>query len=204
MKKLQRNETKSDDELVIFAIKQHPWYFFKFIKVALLSTIIVLASFLVFGASAVTSYLIFAAIIVCSIVIFYELYKWSRTQYLLTNQRVISFEQESLFKKTMKEAMLENILFISNEITGAMNNVLKRGSLHIRASGVVEDEIVFHNVADPYEVQKKITDAQKKYVGSAAQSVTEEAELDEELGGEITEKLGKKRNLDIFSKKREE
>ena len=120
-------------------------------------------------------------------------FRWSRTQYILTNHRVISFDQEGPWKKVMKEARLENILFISNKVEGPINSLLEIGSVHIRASGVTEDEIVFERVANPYEVQKEIAEAQKKYAGISAQQ-----ESEEEIEDHIRQKTRK--GFDIYKK----
>lgn len=188
---------QKDDEEIIFSIKKHPWYFFWFIIYTLIALVIIFLSFKYFGASVYTSIVIFGSIVVLGYMFVVKYFRWSRTQYILTNHRVISFDQEGFFKKVMKEARLENILFISNKVEGPINSLLELGHVHIRASGVTEDEIVFENVANPYEVQKEIAEAQKKYVGTTAQQESEE-EVDEHL------KENSKKGFDIFKKKREE
>lgn len=95
-------------------------------------------------------------------------YTWANTVYLLTNDRVLSVEQASWFNRVISEATLWNILFISHKVEGPIQTVFNYGSIHIRASGVVEEEIVLRNVSDPYEAQQEIVGAQKKITGRQA------------------------------------
>jgi len=190
-------QDQKDDEEIIFSIKKHPWYFFWFIIYTILALVLVFLSFKYLGASIYTSIVIFGSIIVLGYMFIVKYFRWSRTQYILTNHRVISFDQEGFWKKVMKEARLENILFISNKVEGPISSLLELGNVHIRASGVTEDEIVFEGVANPYEVQKEIAEAQKKYVGISSQQESEE-EIDEHL------RDGNKKSFDIFKKKKDQ
>jgi hypothetical protein len=92
-------------------------------------------------------------------------YTWANTVYLLTNQRIISVDQKSWFSRVISEAILENILFISHKVEGPLQTMLNFGSIHIRTSGVVEEEIVFRNINNPYDVQQNIVTLQKEITG---------------------------------------
>jgi len=150
-----------NDEKIIILTKQHPWYFTKSIYFSVIFIIAVLVSYYFFAFNKVTIYLLIVGIILTILFFIYEYFTWSKTYYIITNHRVITYDQVGFFSKIMKEVTLQNILFISHEIKGPINNFLDRGDVRIRASGVTEDEMVFKNIASPYDVEKQISYAQK-------------------------------------------
>lgn len=155
------------DEKVLLMIKPHPWFFSRILLIIVISVIVILISFYFLGASAVTSYLILASAIITIYVFSRNYYCWSKTHYLLTEERIICYEQEGWVSQTMKEATLNDILFISHEKKGVTNHLVNRGTIYIRTSGGVEEEIVLRNIANPYEVEKKIAEIKRKYTGSS-------------------------------------
>jgi len=158
-------EDVKDNEEVVLAIKPHPWYFAKTGLVIIATIAIILLLFYKFGAGKVTSYTIFGGMIICGYLFFRNYYCWSKTHYLITNERIISYDQLSWFNKSMKEANLGDVLFMSHEIKGVMNNMLNIGSIVIRTSGVTEEELVLRNIPNPYDVEQKIAQCKKKYTG---------------------------------------
>lgn len=150
-----------NDEKILILTKQHPWYFTKTIYFSVIFIIAVLVSYYFFAFNKVTMYLLSIGIIANILFFVYEYYTWLKTYYIVTNHRVITYDQTGFFSKIMKEVTLQNILFISHEIKGPVNNFLDRGNLHIRSSGVTEDEMVFKNISSPYDVEKQISHAQK-------------------------------------------
>lgn len=154
---------KEKEEIVIFSIHQHPWFFAKFICTILFFALLVFISLYFFGASKITSYIIIFGISYSIFSFFYNYYLWSNTQYLLTSSRIISYEQKKLFHKEMKEALLANSLFISHETKGIVNNIINRGSISIGTSGIDKEEIVLKNISNPFEIEQKIIEIQKKY-----------------------------------------
>jgi len=165
----------SNNEKILLVLKQHPWYFWKFIVWVIVFFIATLVLYYL-ELEKFAYYLIIFALIFCAIYFIAIYYTWNKTIYIITNHRVISHIQEGLFAHNMQEVNLGNILFISHRITGPTNAVFNLGSVHIRASGVIEDELVFKNVASPYEVEQKIAQAQKKYTNTKADIAETEGE----------------------------
>lgn len=169
-------------EEVIVATKQNAWFFvpsiFKIIDLWLIVALIY--HFLGGGAgeetakgflqsiimiSGPTSWVILVALPWSIYIIASAWFTWANTIYLLTNQRVIEVEQRGWFSRVVSEVTLRNILFISHKIEGPVKTLLNFGSIHIRASGVVEEEIVLANVSEPYDLQQKIVTEQKNLTG---------------------------------------
>lgn len=160
---------QNEKEEVLEVIKYHGIFLIKPLLLILGLILILITLFYFFGASTISSY----ALMIVSLAIFYIVainwFKWANTTYLLTNQRIICVNQESWFKRTVSEATLANILFISHKINGFLATIFNIGSIHIRTSGVVEEEIVLKNIADPYQIQQEIVEAQKKFTGKVAE-----------------------------------
>lgn len=161
-------------EKVLLVLKQNAIVFLAMVlKVITLWLIIILLYKLSFYISwGWYSYVLSAAlwlVIIGSLyMILTKWYTWANTVYLLTNDRVLSVEQLGWFNRVISEATLWNILFISHKVEGLMQTMFNFGSIHIRASGVVEEEIVLRNVSDPYEAQQTIVGAQQKITGRQA------------------------------------
>lgn len=160
---------QNEKEEVMEVIKYHGIFIIKPLLLILTLIIILVALFYFFGASTITSY----SLIIIGLAILYIIalnwFRWANTTYLLTNQRIICVYQESWFKRTVSESTLANILFISHKINGFLSTLLNIGSIHIRTSGVVEEEIVLQNISDPYQIQQEIVEAQKKFAGKTAE-----------------------------------
>ena len=102
-------EGQRSDEDVIFVLKRHPWVLSKagFIGVGLI--ILLIISYLIFGASIVISILLIGLII---FVMVYSLYIWflyNNYLYILTNQRLIIMEQVGLFNRRINESELDKL-----------------------------------------------------------------------------------------------
>lgn len=161
---------QNEQEKVVDVIKYHPWFFVRPLLKILGLLLILLILFKFFGASAVTSYSLFIIIPWITYIILVNWFRWANTVYLITNHRIICVDQSGLFRRIVSEAILTNILFMSHKIEGFLPTFLNIGSVHLRTSGVTEEEIVLKNIKDPYEVQQEIAKAQKKYTGKEAET----------------------------------
>lgn len=161
------------DEDIILVLKQHSWYYFiPLIKILGLCFILAIV-FYFFQASWPTSYSLFVVIVWVIYIAAKAWFCWANTIYLLTNRRIIIVIQKGWFHRAISEATLGNILFISHKVEGPVQTLLNFGSIHIRTSGVIEEEIVLANIYDPYDVQQKIVEAQKKISGREATKKSE-------------------------------
>lgn len=155
-----------NDEEVIVALKPHPLFFSKVFVYTVGFTILILLSFYLLGASVYTSIIIFIAFITIAYTFIWQYTLWVSTFYLITNHRVICQERKNWFRKQMSEANLSDIQMLSHEINGVLNHLLERGDVYIRASGVDGGDVVFKNVANPYEIEKKISEIKKHFSNS--------------------------------------
>lgn len=152
---------QKEGEKVILVVRQCPWSFTKPALFAILIIILYLATFYFFKTGPVILYSTITFFVTIIYLISRTWFMWWNQVYLTTSDRVIAVDQNGWFTRSMSESNLENILFINHEIKGPLRTLFNFGDVRIRASGVVEDELVFSNVFNPYEVQQEIVKAQK-------------------------------------------
>lgn len=161
------------DEEVVLVIKQSPGFFTKVFLMILGAFVLVLISFYFWGASKITSYLILITLVVVGYYFLYYFYRWSKTMYILTNERIVSQRQTGWFAKDINETNLDSIRFVSHSVKGLSQHVMNTGDIYIRSSVAEDGGLKIKNVASPYEVQKKIVETQKKYTSKEAESMSE-------------------------------
>lgn len=156
---------QKENEKVILVVRQHPWVFFYTGLIILLIVVIYLILFLFTKSSWLVSWGTLIIIVAIIYLIIRAWFVWWNKVYILTNDRIIAVDQSGWFARTVSEANLENILFINHEVKGPIKTVFNFGDVHIRASGVIEDELVLFNVYNPYDIQQEVVKAQKKITG---------------------------------------
>ena len=155
---------QKDGEEVIFVAKQHPMVFMKptivsviIIIVTIVLIKIALALFAVMGFTYIVGII---ALVLLLNIITKNIFVWQNSVIILTSQRLLIADQNGWFNRTVSETNLENILTINHAIKGPIQTMFNFGDLNIRASGVGEDELVFYDVSDPYNLQQQIVKSQ--------------------------------------------
>lgn len=86
---------------------------------------------------------------------------WYRNNYVITNQRLLLFEHDGLFKHTVIETPLERILNVSYKTTGVMSAIWKYGDVEVQVVGLVEPVILKH-IADPEYIKDYLWQMHKR------------------------------------------
>ncbi len=84
-----------------------------------------------------------------------NLYLWLNTFYILTNQRIFTISQNSLFSRKNAELALNNIQTVAHTKRGIFQMLLNYGNVEIQTAGGGVS-MVLKNVENPYRVQQKI------------------------------------------------
>jgi len=84
-----------------------------------------------------------------------NLYLWLNTIYILTNERVFTISQNSLFSRKNSELALINIQTVSHTKRGLWQMILNFGNVEIQTAGA-SVSMVLKNVENPYRAQQKI------------------------------------------------
>lgn len=152
---------RRSDEEVLLVVKSHPWLLMPIVWWWLFVIGVVVGLVWKFGFSTITSYAIFILAGAALLYSFYLWFVWNNSDYILTSQRVIKIEQNSLFSREISEAELDRIQEISTEIKGPIRTLFNFGRVKIQtasSSGRVDLE----DVTDPYDIQQQIVRVQRQ------------------------------------------
>ncbi|OGD57161.1 hypothetical protein A2V71_01915 [Candidatus Berkelbacteria bacterium RBG_13_40_8] len=155
------------DEEIIFVRRRHPWVLLRAALIMLLLAVIVLISFLIWGASLIS---VIALILAIIFAVFYLLGRWfvyNNDIFILSNQRIINIDQSAFFTRRVSEAELENIQNVTYEIKGPIKSFLNFGEIIISTAGNAPG-LTLKNVENPHFIQEKIVELQKNVRGKSA------------------------------------
>lgn len=83
---------------------------------------------------------------------------------IITNERVIDVDQQSLFNRTVSELTFSKIQDVTGKTKGIMETVMDFGDVLIQTAGA-QTEFVLEKVPHPHGVAKTIIDLQQEVVG---------------------------------------
>lgn len=155
------------NEQVILLLRRH-WsvaiaFVLRFIVALLIPPIVIVA--LIFGdlfefipgtlsyvliIEGISLYYLFAFLMYLHSFVDYHLDIW-----IITNQRIVSVEQNGLFNRTVAELNIEKVQDVSSEIKGKIQTFLNFGQVYIQTAGATE-KFSFEQVPHPSEVAKII------------------------------------------------
>lgn len=106
---------------------------------------------------------LFQAIVISMIIIALILlqvwYLWERSSFLVTNIRVITIDQKSLFHREIQEADYSDVCNIGAKVKGLKQSIFKYGSILVQT----QSELWLENIEHPYEVKEIIYEAIHKH-----------------------------------------
>lgn len=161
MSDLEFDNQRRDEEIILMS-RRHPWVLAKAGLIFVVAIIIIVLSFLFFGASLTTSIVLVIALIFATLYGFIRWFVYTNDIYILTNERIINIDQGSFFSRRVTEAELSNILNVSYEIKGPIKSLLNFGDISIDTSGSDRNYLVLENIENPHFIQEKIVAMQKK------------------------------------------
>ncbi|MEI8003812.1 MAG: PH domain-containing protein [Methanothrix sp.] len=145
---------RSSEEVVLIA-HYHPLVLLHRVLLAML--VIVFPIFLsgVISRGGFFALVMVACLIVGGLLLWEEYFRWSRTVFLLTTERIVFLEQEGLFHRELVECDLDSIQQVSHKVKGVLHTLAGFGAIHIQTGGS-QQPIVIHHMPDPYEIQQEI------------------------------------------------
>ena len=147
-----------EDEEVLLVLKQNAWVFAKTGLYILLLVNLMVFAFILIGAGGFLSYILIIVVLGAGLMVGLKWYTWVNSIYLLTNQRIIWMDQESLFHRVISELDLDLVQDISSEVKGPIQVFMNFGTIHIK-TGTTEAGMDLKNVTDPYDVEQEIMKA---------------------------------------------
>lgn len=151
-------------EQVVVLVNQHTWVLLPIAITWLVLLAIIGAALWFAGASKISSMIIAAAVLFGIFYSLYQWYIWNNSNYIVTNQRVIKIDQNSLFSRLISEAEIDRIQEISTDISGPIHTMLNFGTIKIQTAsntGMMDLE----EVPDPYNMQQEIVRIQRENAG---------------------------------------
>ncbi len=175
---------QKEDELVLAVFHKH-WI--SFVKPILLFLPFFIVSLVVlfYQQNIGNGFLLFGFIIFLASVTYlsHNFLIWWWDVYILTNKRVIDFDQKTLFHKVVSEADLNNIQDTTYEIKGLWQTIFNYGKVNILTAST-GDNIDFEDVSHPQNVQDMIGAAKDRMMG--------EIGINDGLGDGVVEKVEEK------------
>ncbi len=88
---------------------------------------------------------------------------WLRNCYVLTNQRLLLFAHDGLFKRTVIETPLERVLNVSYRTTGLISAIFGYGDVEVQVVGLV-DPVILRHIPDPATIKDYLWEMHKRVV----------------------------------------
>jgi|GEM_PF-1122954 len=151
------------DERVVMVARYHAWLLMPIVAIWLIMLLLLWGLFWIFGASAVTSIAIAVIVVVGLLYTFYQWFLWNNGTSIITTQRVIRIEQQSLFSRQIAEAELDRIQEISTEIRGPIHTLFNFGTVRIKTA-TNSGKVDLMDVTNPYDIQQEIVRVQRQLV----------------------------------------
>lgn len=108
------------------------------------------SAFYVLGVELLSVYYLSVFLVYLHSFVDYHLDFW-----VVTNQRILSVEQNGLFNRTIAELHIEKVQDVSSEVKGKVQTFLDYGQVYIQTAGAIE-KFDFEQVPHPAEVAKII------------------------------------------------
>lgn len=147
-------EGQKEGEEIVAVWRQHLWVLARPSLIAI-SLILIGSVPMAFWSPSwsVISILLFVGIAGIYLIIMF--YLWFNTIYILTNERVFSIYQNSVFSRTTNEVPLKNIQNASHSKKGIFQMLLDFGQVDIQTAGS-SIALSMRNVNHPYQVQQVV------------------------------------------------
>lgn len=148
-------------EQVLMVARYHAWLLMPVAFVWLVIIAILVGLIMYFGLSRVTSIAIFVSAILGGGYTFYQWFLWNASNTIITDQRVIRIEQQSMFNRQIAEAEIDRIQEISTSIKGPIRTMFNFGTVRIQTASS-EGKVDLVDVTNPYDIQQAIVSVQRR------------------------------------------
>ena len=149
------------NEDVLLVCRQHPWVLAKRGLVLIFIVLLIVAAFLIWGASFNSTIALVAGLVIGGIYAFLSWFIYSNVLFILTNERLITITQKSLFSRKETHVELDNIYVTNCEIEGFFKSMLNFGDVKVSTQGEDISLITIKNIEKPHYVQEQIVKARK-------------------------------------------
>ena len=151
------------NENLIKVVRQH-WFFMVPTFVGWLAVLVVLLIVryaIPFNFWGYWSLIFLLAVLIVAVIISYRFYLWRRNALVITDQRVVYFEQEGILSKTVTELLLPDVMEVAYVKNGINASTWNFGDIKIRTAS--DNTIVIPRLPAPDEVMETINRIRQDY-----------------------------------------
>jgi uncharacterized membrane protein YdbT with pleckstrin-like domain len=106
---------------------------------------------------------LFFVLVVLGVVLFWQTFrKWSHTLFVITDHRVIDFDQRGVFDRVVTESNFDQIDEVSYRMHGIMSTLFRYGTVTLALHGTNTD-LMFQHIRNPARVQNLLNDLRKTF-----------------------------------------
>jgi hypothetical protein len=103
----------------------------------------------------------FLWLLIAAILLYRAFYQWSRTVFIITDRRVVDYEQMGLFTRVVSEARFHQIDEVTYRIKGVFPTLFRYGVIRLQLQGNAAD-IEFKYVRRPARIADLINDLREE------------------------------------------
>lgn len=190
-----------EGEETVRIVRQYPWcYAFSIVLTVLLITLPFFLMFLLFRQGWWGILIFFLLLILGLIYGSRQAMMWYFDGFLITNQRIIDFDQKGLFDRAVSEAQFSRVQDISFKKKGVFQTMLNYGTVVVQtASSKVNLEL--KNVYQPEKVQSLLVELTRKVTEKSPGEEMSAQELVRMLQS-VKEQLGEERFDQLVTKQK--
>jgi len=141
-------------EDIIFEVRKHPAVLFRPILYLTLFSLLPVSAFIFFKFPLVFLYAVLVWLFCGGIYIFNVCFGYFKTQYILTTERLLGFEQKNLFHKSTLEIPLSKIQDARVSIKGFWSSIWDFGTIYVSSS--LQEKVALHQVEEPEKLKEEI------------------------------------------------
>ena len=151
---------KGEREIILST--KHPVFFYFSLWWILVILIFLLILLRIFKFSPISLIFGFAFILFCITKISSEYRIWTRSVFLLTNLRLVIFEQNSFFSQKQSEIFLDKISDLTFKTKGLISSIFNFGDVELQITELNQN-IILEDIPNPEKNYRRIKRAIKNY-----------------------------------------
>ncbi len=150
---------QSDNEKVLYVWGRH---FITLVVEEIVPCIFIAVSLAVMVAFFYEYYIFlgaFAFFLFFSVWAFYAYFVWVRDRYIVTDHRIIDYDQWGIFKRSLREAPLDKVQDITINVHGFLGTIFHYGDVVLQTAS--ETSLILEEVPAPEKIQRILSDLSK-------------------------------------------
>lgn len=111
-----------------------------------------------------------------------ELFLWFMNTYIVTNMRLLHWDQTGIFRRTVIETPHERVLNVSYKSEGVLSSLFRYGNVEVQVVGLMEP-MIMKNVTNPQAIKDYLWEMHARHSGNKGSFDSEDIEHIQERVG---------------------